>query len=180
MSQKTSPETDFVEIGFTAGSDEHDTPARLFEPLAKAVGGFDLDPCASASSDLADVNFTAEEDGLSYDWWGTVYFNPPYSDVGGWMEYAAEQHAAGNTDLIVGLVYARTSTQWFHRHATTADLWGFIEGRVQFVGSDNSAPAPSLVPVWGDYPDALIDAIEYQPERVANRRIETGGFAVEL
>lgn len=157
--------TEFPEAGYdpTAGSDEYDTPIDLFAPIARAVNGFDLDPCASATSDLADTNWTADDGGLR-PWFGKVYMNPPYSDIGTWMEHAATQARheqqtlvpTADVDLIVGLVFARTSTEWFHRWATTADWLCFIEGRIQFVGMDDTAPSPSLMPVWGDVPDALL------------------------
>lgn len=143
---------------YSTGTDEHDTPPIFFDPVSEAVGGFDLDPCASNTSGLAETNLTADDGGLR-DWWGKVYMNPPYSDVSDWMDHAAEQASSGNTDLIVALVFARTSTQWFHNHAVTADMWCFIEGRLSFGDADNSAPAPSVVCVWGDSPDDLRDAL---------------------
>lgn len=144
----------FHEVGYTTGSDEHDTPAEFFAPISDSVGGFDLDPCASNTSNLADEN-NREDGGLEMDWRGKVFLNPPYSDVGEWMKYARHEHEHGHADLIVGLVFARTGTQWFHNYATSADLICFVEGRLTFGEATNNAPAPSMVPVWGDYPDAL-------------------------
>ena len=136
------------------GTDEHDTPISFFEPIARAVDGFDLDPCASQTSDLADVNLTKDEGGLR-QWHGKVWMNPPYSDVETWMRHAELQEQYGHTDLIVGLVFARTGTQWFHKHAANADLVCFVKGRLTFGGADNTAPAPSMVVVWGDYTERL-------------------------
>lgn len=145
----------FTEVGYNyeAGDDEHDTPPSFFEPIARVVGGFDLDPSASSTSNLAERNVTKDEDGLSIDWYGDVWLNPPYSQVGMWMEYAKRQHRLGNTDSIVALVYARTGTQWYHNHAADADLMVFVEGRLTFGGGEHSAPAPSMVLVWGDAAD---------------------------
>ena len=146
----------FTEAGYAHdGDDSHDTPESFYRPIARAVGGFDLDPCASQTSDLADRNVTKDEDGLSFDWYGTVFMNPPYSDVTTWMEYANKQHVAGNTDLIVFLVYARTGTRWYHWHAKVADLLCFVKGRLTFGDGDYAAPAPSLVGVYGPAPREL-------------------------
>lgn len=141
----------FAEVGYdiSEGTDEHDTPIEFFEPLARAVDGFDLDPCASEHSQLAETNLTKAEDGLR-EWWGKVYMNPPYSAVNEWMNHAKIQNQYGKTDLIVALVYARTSTQWFHNHASTADYLCFIEGRLQFAGNDQTAPAPSMLVIWSN------------------------------
>lgn len=151
----------FQTVGYTGGSDEHDTPVSFFAPIAEAVGGFDIDPAASETSDLAERNVTKDEDGLSIPWNGDVWLNPPYSEVGDWMEYARNQYEHGHANRVVSLVFARTSTQWWHNHATTADAVCFVEGRLTFGGADNSAPAPSAVVIWGEIPAAL--------ERVLNK-----------
>lgn len=145
----------FQTVGYTGGSDEHDTPVQFFAPIADAIGGFDLDPAASSTSDLADRNITKDEDGLSVPWHGDVWLNPPYSEVGDWMAYARRQYEHGNAERIVALVFARTGTQWWHNHATTANAICFVEGRLTFGGAENSAPAPSAVLVWGEVPEGL-------------------------
>ena len=146
----------FTEAGYKHdGEDSQDTPESFFRPIARRVGGFDLDPCASQTSDLADRNVTKDEDGLSMDWYGKVWMNPPYSDVSSWMEYANKQHVARKTDLIVFLVYARTGTRWYHWYARVADLLCFVQGRLTFGNGEYSAPAPSLLGVYGHAPEEL-------------------------
>jgi phage N-6-adenine-methyltransferase len=145
----------FNATGYTGGSDEHDTPIEFFSPIADALGGFDIDPCASSTSDLADRNVQKEEDGLSVKWDGNVWVNPPYSDVSDWMERAMKEYQHGNAERVVALVFARTSTQWFHNFVRTADTLCFVEGRLRFGEAENSAPAPSMLVIWGDTPDRL-------------------------
>lgn len=157
----------FQTVGYTGGSDEHDTPVSFFGPIAESVDGFDLDPSASATSDLADRNVTKEEDGLSIQWYGDVWLNPPYSEVSDWMAYAKEQYRHGNADRIVALVFARTSTRWWHNHATTANLRCLVKGRLTFGGAENSAPAPSAVLVWGDAPPALVGYLRRKGEVIS-------------
>jgi len=147
-------------------TDEYATPRTFLEPLIEAVGGFDLDPAASSTSDLAERNVTKEEDGLSIPWRGDVWLNPPYSEVADWLEYARRQYEHGNADRIVSLVFARTGTRWWHDNATTADLRCFVKGRLTFGGADNSAPAPSAVLVWGDVPSALEEYLRRKGEVV--------------
>jgi len=136
-------------------SDEHDTPPTFVKPIAEAVGGFDLDPCASPHTEIAETNLTKEDGGLR-QWWGNVWMNPPYSEVSKWIKHAKIQHQHGFTDLIVCLVFARTSTKWFHKHAAKADLLCFVKGRLKFGGREDNAPAPSMVAVYGDVPNNLI------------------------
>ena len=150
-----------IEATVHGGTDEHDTPIAFFEPIARAVGGFDLDPCASQHTDLAETNLTKDDGGLR-QWSGKVWMNPPYSEVADWMRHAETQHAHGFTDLIVCLVFARTSTQWFHKYVSKADLVCFVEGRLTFGGADNTAPAPSMVVVYGNYTGRLEQTLEKQ------------------
>jgi hypothetical protein len=149
----------FHEVAYEEGSDEHDTPIEFFAPIADAVGGFDFDPCASDTSDLAEEN-NRLTGGLERDWYGKTFMNPPYSEVSDWMKYASYEHEHGHTDLIVGLVFARTGTQWFHNYARSADMLCFVEGRLCFGNQENSAPTPSMVAVWGDYPSELESVLE--------------------
>jgi phage N-6-adenine-methyltransferase len=168
----------FEEAGHTyeAGDDEHDTPLDFFEPMAKALGGFDLDPSASPTSNLADRNVTKEEDGMSIDWTGDVWLNPPYSEVGEWMEYAKRQYRMGNCRSIVALVYARTGTRWFHNHARNAAVQCFVKGRLTFGDGEYSAPAPSMVLVWGEasHNDTLLNYL-YEVGQVVRPNAEPDG-----
>lgn len=57
-------------------TDEWYTPRTIVE----AFGEFDLDPCApSHNFYTARRCFTKADDGLSKEWHGRVWLNPPYS-----------------------------------------------------------------------------------------------------
>lgn len=58
-------------------TDEWYTPKEIIESL----GEFDLDPCAPVVPlwSTAKNHFTKEDDGLSREWFGRVWLNPPYS-----------------------------------------------------------------------------------------------------
>lgn len=163
----------FTEAGhsFEAGDDEHDTPPEFFEPFAEILSGFDLDPSASDTSGLADRNVTKDEDGMSIDWFGDVWLNPPYSEVGDWLDYGERQYAQGNLDNLVALVYARTGTQWFNNIAVYADMMCLVEGRLTFGDGNYSAPAPSMVLVWGE---------AAQNEELREHLAHNVGFLIDL
>lgn len=57
--------------------DEYYTPKEIIE----ALGHFDLDPATPVNPRwrTADVMYTKEDDGLSKEWFGRVFLNPPYS-----------------------------------------------------------------------------------------------------
>lgn len=60
------------------GTDEWLTPPYIIESL----GEFDLDPCSPVNRpwDTAKHHYNINDDGLSKDWFGRVWLNPPYGN----------------------------------------------------------------------------------------------------
>lgn len=133
-----------------------ETPSELLEVLYSVFGGFDLDPCSPRKKGpvKARVRFTAEDDGLVLPWKGRVFVNPPYGrGLGAWVSKARGEFEAGDAELVVLLIPARTETAYWHRHvAGKASVW-FIEGRLKFGGGKQSAPFPSALAVFGATPE---------------------------
>lgn len=88
-----------------------------------------------------------------------VWLNPPYNRrVGDWLEKAHTEALEGCT--VVVLIFARTSTAWWHDYAMKADEIRLVRGRLLFHdpvtrapkldkhGRKQSAPAPSAVLVF--------------------------------
>jgi hypothetical protein len=134
------------------GAEKHCTLLEWVEPIASRVGGFDLDPCASPTSALADDNQRGTG-GLQRAWKTgmTVWMNHPFADPGPWHKKAL----ASRAELVVGLSKADPSADWFHNYAKRADLLVFPSKRVEFIGYDNSAGFPVVYSCYGDVPDAL-------------------------
>jgi len=108
-------------------SDEWYTPERI----TRALGDFDLDPCAGPKSH-AKRNVRRPTCGLSMPWQGRVWLNPPYSNVHEWLDRFTA-HGDG-----IALVNARPETQWFQRLAAKADVLLWLKGRVQFEKPDGT------------------------------------------
>lgn len=128
---------------FRGESDDWLTPPHILKPLGK----FDLDPCASLKqkAKTATRQFTIKDDGLSKDWFGRVWLNPPYGDqTERWLAKMA-RHRNG-----IVLIYARTETKMFFDHVwDSASGIFFLKGRLSFSKPDNSsdgqAGAPSVL-----------------------------------
>lgn len=128
--------------------DEWLTPPHIIE----ALGPFDLDPCAPVIRpwDTAARHYTLRDNGLSQEWRGRVWLNPPYGrETGAWLDRLAD-HGDG-----IALIFARTETDVFFRH-----VWGkatavlFLRGRLHFhhVNGERAranAGAPSALIAYG-------------------------------
>ena len=123
------------------------TPPELFAEL-HAEFDFDVDVCATAANAKCARFYSPEENGLRQDWAPqTCWMNPPYGrEIAAWVEKAHREARAGA--IVVGLLPARTDTQWFHGHIYGYAEIRFLAGRVRFVGAEHSAPFPSMIVVW--------------------------------
>jgi phage N-6-adenine-methyltransferase len=119
--------------------------SRFFEKY-NAIYNFELDVCATKENSKCKNYFTKEDDGLSNDWTGVCWMNPPYGrEIIKWMKKAYESSLNGAT--VVCLVPARTDTKWWHEYAMKGQI-EFIRGRLKFGNQTNSAPFPSAVVIF--------------------------------
>ena len=98
--------------------------------IIDALGPFDLDPCAAFPRpwDCAAYNLALGSDGLSRDWKGRVWLNPPFNryEVGKWIKKLAE-HGRGTA-----LLHARTEAAWFEPVWKSASGILFLADRLYF------------------------------------------------
>lgn len=150
-------------------SDEYATPPSIWRPLARAVGGFDLDPASGAeSTPIANTRYTKDDDGLAQPWFGTVWLNPPFGDRSGpgessreeWLRKARSEIQCDDVGLITILLPVDTSTDWFHRYVVDADTICFLSSRPQFQGESVHTGFACMVVVYGEAPPDLADALE--------------------
>lgn len=108
------------------GKDEWLTPPELVH----ALGEFDLDPCSPIIRpwDTAKKHLTIQDDGLSGNWTGRVWLNPPYGDQCWKWLHRLSNHKDG-----IALIFARTGAAGFFREVwNKAHTLLFIEGRLYF------------------------------------------------
>jgi phage N-6-adenine-methyltransferase len=128
-------------------SDEWYTTPDIIEAVNKVMGGIDLDPCSNDRDNPnvpAGAYYTKEDDGLSKQWHGRVYVNPPYGNqIPFWVNKINEEYRAGNINQCILLLPARPDTRWFR--ALKEYPRCFMHGRVTFNDHDNSAPFPTML-----------------------------------
>ena len=121
---------------FSSVSDRWRTPEALYAAL-NAEFAFNYDPCP-----LDEM-----VDGISMfaDWTGKrVFCNPPYGPgIKDWLK------RAGEAELAVFLLPARTDTRWFHSIVLPkATEIRFIRGRLNFSSARKNAPFPSMIVIF--------------------------------
>lgn len=127
----------------TGGSDQNEwlTPPKIL----RALGTFDLDPCAPTNLPWPIATHHFSSSGLEREWFGRVWCNPPYGPhLSKWL---AKMAAHGNG---IALTFARTETRTFQQHVfPQATLLLFIAGRLRFWRPDGTegdcAAAPSVL-----------------------------------
>lgn len=76
------------------------------------IQNYDLDVAASDQLHVCDQYMTKEDDGLASTWYGHVWCNPPYDNIGAWVTKAWEQYK--NCSSISMLIPAnRTEQDWW-------------------------------------------------------------------
>jgi site-specific DNA-methyltransferase (adenine-specific) len=135
------------EVMGSSRTDEWATDPEVFARLEREFGPFDLDPCATHENAKCSNHFTREVDGLSQEWTGRVFMNPPYGRaLPAWMRKACEA-AQNGSEIVVCLVPARTDTRWWHDYATRGEIT-FLQGRLRSGEGCNPWPFPSVVVVF--------------------------------
>ena len=132
---------------------EWGTPQEFFDQYNK-IYNFDLDVCATPELAKCKKFFSPKDDGLSKDWKGKCWMNPPYGrEIKKWVKKANEEIINGNAEIIVALLPSRTGSGWFQDYVLFTDQKvrvqiEFIRGRLKFKGAENSAPFDSVIVIY--------------------------------
>lgn len=126
------------------------TPARYIAAVYEVMGGVDVDP---ASCELANQTiqarqyFTIDDDGLTQEWRGRVFLNPPYGKTNGksnqavWSSALIERYRRGEVTEAILLVNATPGDKWF------TPLWDyqicFTDHRIKFYNAAGESSQPT-------------------------------------
>ena len=126
--------------------DDWATSQYVFDALDREFH-FTLDVCANEKNHKCALYFDEEKDGLSQEWTGTCWMNPPYGkNIGRWVRKAAD--SADNGAVVVGLIPNRTDTKWWLDVMRASEV-RFVRGRLKFGDAESGAPFGSVIAVWG-------------------------------
>lgn len=130
------------------GENEWYTPPDIIEAAREVLGAFDLDP---ASNDTAQETvrakkyFTQDDDGLTQEWHGCVWLNPPYSQpaITHFVEKLVAEYQSGRVTEAILLTHNYTDTSWFHTAASACTAVCFTRGRIAFLSPTGEKAAPT-------------------------------------
>lgn len=139
------------------------TPPALFAAL-NAEFIFQIDAAATEENRLCRLFISEEENTLTTSWpqamgyaEGYVWLNPPYSDIGPFVEKVAHENKWSRIGCVM-LLPADTSVGWFSQAIETASEVRFITGgRLAFVNPANGKPISgnnkgSMLVIWHPWP----------------------------
>lgn len=144
------PSTEFPQIkslpaNYSSESVEWYTPEEYIRAVHDVLGNVDLDPasCSEANETVGATEiFTQEDDGLTRDWHGNVFLNPPYGKDGNdslagiFCRKAIDEHQAGRVVGCIILVNSLHSQEW------QRPLWQYpvclVDHRIKFVSGDGT------------------------------------------
>jgi phage N-6-adenine-methyltransferase len=132
--------------GYTGNYEWH-TPAEYVEHARRVLGVIDLDPasCALAQETVKAARyFSSDDDGLSREWRGRIWLNPPYNQpaIEQFIDKLLEERAAARTTEAILLTHNSTDTAWFHKAANASTAICFTRGRIAFVDTAGERAAP--------------------------------------
>lgn len=161
INNKTAPH-----VSHNSGVNEWYTPPEYIEAARDVIGTIDLDP---ASSEIANQSvrattfYSADDDGLSFDWRGKVWMNPPYASelIGRFAAKFARHVQQGDITAGIVLVNNATETVWFSDLVSVASAIVFTKGRIKFLNVDGEpvgAPLQGQALIYfGDNPSWFIE-----------------------
>jgi phage N-6-adenine-methyltransferase len=124
-------------VSANSGDNEWYTPRDYIAAARQVLRDIHLDPASNPLANeivQAETFYTAEDDGLSKDWEGNVWMNPPYESglISQFIEKLCEEYAGGSVTRAIVLVNNATETKWFQSLAEQASAICFPKGRVKF------------------------------------------------
>lgn len=134
-------------VSNNSGCNEWYTPQKYVELVRDVLGVIELDPasCEYANRTVkAEKYFSLDDDGLTKEWRGRVWMNPPYGSetIAAFVDKFVDEYNVGNITEGIVLVNNATETGWFRNLASVANGVVFPQGRIRYESSSRESLAP--------------------------------------
>ena len=124
------------------GNEEWYTPKKYIDMAREVLGRIDIDPASNAFANevvQATTYYTKEDDGLSKEWQGKMWLNPPYSSI---IANFIDKTCHSDVEAIV-LTNNSTDTKWFAQAANNCAAMCFTYGRINFYDDTAKKSSPT-------------------------------------
>ena len=144
---ETVKEATRAHVANNSGNNEWYTPDEFIEAARHVMGRIDLDPASNAIANehvKATTYYSIDDDGLTKEWSGKVWMNPPYEGklIIQFIETLNAEFVAGRVTEAVVLVNNATETKWFQSLARHASAVCFPQSRIKFWYPGKTEAAP--------------------------------------
>ena len=144
---ETVKEATRAHVANNSGNNEWYTPDEFIEAARHVMGRIDLDPASNAIANehvKATTYYSIDDDGLTKEWSGKVWMNPPYEGklIVQFIEKLNAEFVAGRVTEAVVLVNNATETKWFQALARHASAVCFPQSRIKFWYPGKTEAAP--------------------------------------
>lgn len=143
------------------GNNERYTPAEIIALVREVLDNIDLDPASSEVANEtvgADTFYSADDDGLTKDWTGKIFMNPPYSkDL---IEKFVDKLIDSPLDEAITLTHNCTETSWGGKLLKNSTAVSFPTGRIDCKtpsGDGGSPKQGSMICYFGSNVDKFIN-----------------------
>jgi len=122
-------------VSNNSGENEWYTPECYIESARLVMGSIDLDPASSIiANEIVKANkfYTQDEDGLSFDWYGNVWMNPPYAQPL-IFQFISKLIESKEINQAIVLVNNGTETQWGQLLLSNSSAVCFHQSRIRFI-----------------------------------------------
>lgn len=122
-------------VSNNSGENEWYTPECYIESARLVMGSIDLDPASSEIANQtvnANLFYTQEEDGLSKEWFGNIWMNPPYSQPL-IFQFISKLVESNQVNQAIVLVNNGTETKWGQLLMKHSSAVCFHQGRIRFI-----------------------------------------------
>lgn len=125
------------------------TPQAFVEACQEKFGPITIDLAASAENAKRSRFITKEQDSLKVEWFfeGIGWLNPEFKNIGQWARKCWESQVFGQKILM--LVPASVGSNWYRDFVYRKAQTVFLNGRIQFVGSDDPYPKDLMLCAYG-------------------------------
>jgi hypothetical protein len=134
-------------VAQNSGNHEWYTPETYIRAATAVMGEIDIDPASTEVANSvvkAKQIYTSADDGLTKNWSGKVWLNPPYSFelISKFCDKLRVHFAKGDITEAIVLVNNATETMWFNKLINCASSVMFPCKRIRFWSPDGRLSQP--------------------------------------